>query len=178
MKRAPLIIVVAACLVMPRCVGADTVTLGDPQNWGTGWPFTMYFASGDSVGDRYQQVYDSAEFPSIPIIITGITFFPRSGASWREGAYDFSLSVTSSQVNDLDTSNLDNNVGSSQQFFTNDFLSGSIGSTTYTFVGTPYTYDPSAGNLLLDICILPVSGNGSGAFDARRWDEDGCFTTW
>ena len=175
MKRLRLIILAIVCLLMPGNIHASTVVLGDPQNWGTGWPFTLYYGSGG--GTRYQQVYDEEEFPSSPMEITDISFFPREGAKWREGTYKLYLSVTSKSVNGLDTSNLDNNVGVNEQLFTSVSLSGLIGSPKYTFTGnSPYTYDPSVGNLLLDIRISNIGVNGAGAFDGRTWDSDGEFS--
>jgi hypothetical protein len=65
--------------------------------------------------------------------------------------YSLYLSTTSVPVNSIDDSaNFDANLGADNKLFTTQALSGAVPSTL-SFVGTPFTYNPADGNLLLDI---------------------------
>lgn len=113
------------------------------------YPFGCF---GDSEGTRYQQVFSAAAF-SGPITINNISWYTsnRNGAGKFESAsYTVSLSTTGKTVNHLDENNLDNNLGSNHQFFGNYLLSGNA-QPVLTFSGKAFNYDPTQGNLLLDI---------------------------
>jgi hypothetical protein len=64
------------------------------------------------------------------------------------------LSTTSAAVDALNTVNFDANLGASTSLF-GTYTLGGAAPAVLTFSGTPYFYNPAAGNLLLD---LRVSG--------------------
>jgi hypothetical protein len=139
---------------------------------------------------RYQQVYGASAFSALtePVAITGLSFFAYPDVCYgpgfcfpqsqniSDGTYTFSLSTTSRAVNGLSTT-LDNNVGTDNTVFFSGALSG-----TSTVTGTtPFVYDPTMGNVLLDITISSQTPNGSFfnvsslANDqmSRMWSVDG-----
>ncbi len=112
---------------------------------------------GCSGFDRYQQVYDKAEFPE-PLEISEIRFYfedavAHATPTLRAGIYILSLSTTSAGVGGLDLQNLDVNVGADSALFCAKVLQGSAPSVL-SFVGKPFAFDPARGNLLLDVRIV------------------------
>jgi len=95
------------------------------------------------------------------VAITGIDFFNTQfiGGAPATGAYDLSLSYTSKPVGALDTTNPANNITSGSQPFSNGSLPGLSGGML-DFTGTPFSYDPAGGNLLLTVTI---SGGADGS---------------
>jgi hypothetical protein len=125
---------------------ADTLTIGAPGN-----PFDGDCAPfGCTV--EYQQVYGAGQF-SGTITITDLTFFNDNfvPGSIAPADYTISLSTTSAAVNGLDTT-FANNLGANNQVFFSGALGGLIGPTNqFTITGTPFTYNPADGNLLLSV---------------------------
>ncbi len=130
---------------------ANAIIIGAGADTGNCFPFGCKLIAEAST--RYQQVYDASQF-SGPTGINGVKFFLDnfSGGLFASGMYEFELSVTSKLVNGLDTVNLDNNVTDSILSTGNLVLSGGAASMIMVAL-TPFTYDPSDGNLLLDIKI-------------------------
>ena len=131
---------------------ADTITIGAPGNPDDGdcAPF------GCAV--EYQQVYGSGQF-SGAISITGLTFFNDNFVPGSIAAADYtiSLSTTAVAVDGL-SAMFANNLGTNNQVFFSGMLGGLIGPTNqFTLTGTPFTYNPATGNLL-----LTVASNGGG----------------
>jgi hypothetical protein len=139
---------------------ADSVTIGQPADVQNVYPFGGNLGNGPST--RYQQVYNQNLFTAGPITITEIDFFNTfnggSTASISPNTYTFALSATSKAVNGLDTTNFDANLGPDNtqvySHFRNEVVAA--GSTLAFVFDTPFTYDPSQGNLLMDI-RLPAS---------------------
>lgn len=134
-------------------VAGASVLIGTPADFpGNCAPF------GCTLGPstRYQQVYDSASF-SGPINITGITFFhtvSNDSGILNSGTYTVRLSTTSKAVNALDLVTYDNNLGADNTQVFSGSLPPSVpfgGSLTLSSSG--FLYDPSLGNLLMDILI-------------------------
>ena len=140
---------------------ADTLTIG--TNTGSNaYPFTDPVYAGE-----YQQVYSGAAF-SGPELITAISFFPGTPfpGSTITGDFIIDLSTTSAGVGTLSTTYA-NNIGANSSLF----FSGSV-SGVLTFTGTPFLYDPSMGNLLMDVevvtpdsSIQPLAGGCSADTD-------------
>jgi hypothetical protein len=120
------------------------------------------FSGNPLLGTHYQQVYSSSLFSSA-VSIDSLTFFAWSeNTSISAGTYEFRLSTTSYAVNALDTVVQANNVGGDVVTFSIDYLSGD----TYpelTITGDTFLYDPTQGNLLLEILVGPA-GFSSGGF--------------
>jgi hypothetical protein len=95
-----------------------------------------------------------------PITILAITFFdsfstyPDEPNAVTAADYTFSFSTTSKLVGGLDLTNLNNNFGVDNQVFFSGALGGPLSGIEFTVTGTmPFTYDPSLGNLLLNISL-------------------------
>ena len=138
---------------------AGTITVGtpsEPSGLALCFPLTCAYNYGYS---EYQQVYTDTAF-SGPISISGISFYRNTDLA-TNGAepadFDVYLSTTSAAVDNLGT-NLNTNEGADKQLFG----SYSIGTTmpdVLTLDGTPFSYDPSKGNLLVDIVFTSWSNN-------------------
>ena len=142
------------CLVaLP--VLADTIVIGNPPDPGSGNSFPF----GAPYNAEYQQVYPSSAF-SGPIQITDLylynTQFNSGATSTPSGNYTVSLSTTSAGVGTLSPTFADNIGGDNTQVFNGSIQqSWNFGDTLDIHFSTAFTYDPGAGNLLLD-----VVGNG------------------
>ncbi|WP_217358209.1 PEP-CTERM sorting domain-containing protein [Anabaena sp. UHCC 0187] len=100
---------------------------------------------------RYQQVYNASLFSS-PIQIDTISFFNKndSPGSISNANYTINLSTTNKAVNGL--SNIfASNIGANNQSFFVGSLSGAISDGKFSITGNSFLYDPSQGNLLLDV---------------------------
>jgi hypothetical protein len=117
------------------------VTVGTADSFGGN---CLPFACGYT--GEYQQVYGASAF-SGPITIDTVTFFPRpdAAADNNTGSFTLRFYLTSRSVDGLSTSPATNETVLLSSFGT--FVPG----TNYTFTGNSFTYDPSLGNLLLDI---------------------------
>src|SRR5262249_21714871 len=65
-----------------------------------------------------------------------------------------------------------NNVGADDALFFSGALGGPVGGPTFTIAGSPFLYDPSGGNLLMDIFVTPGGSSfGGGYFDALEEND-------
>lgn len=137
----------AVCRVQ---AGAITVGSGDSTN---AMPFE------DLTSGTYQQIYASSDFGSNPLSLTGVTFFGQSGSTITSANYAVDISSTTAAVGGftLYTPGANN----TQEF--SGILSGPVtgGSFTIPFSQT-FAYNPSAGNLLLQIVISGGPSNPGG----------------
>ncbi|HEY7388923.1 MAG TPA: PEP-CTERM sorting domain-containing protein [Bryobacteraceae bacterium] len=129
---------------------------------------------------RYQQVYSASQFPTGPVTITGIAFRPDGSVTdssliIRFDSVRFDLSTTSSTPGTLSTQ-FANNVGPDDSTVFNSFVfvhapvtgpPGGPKDFTVTFALSPFIYNPSAGNLLLDVRAFESGGGISAPFDAE-----------
>jgi hypothetical protein len=178
----------AAVVVVPN---ANANTGGDAQG---PVPFTGY----GSTGSHDQVVYPSSQFPGTENI-TGIQFRPYPGSSissFTAGSFSISnvtisLSTTSASeqgTNELSTTYA-SNLGANNEVVYSGPLTLTTSDTTapngttklfdYSVnLQNTFTYDPSRGNLLLDVNIpsgATVSGSGFGfvTFDELNDNGDG-----
>lgn len=166
MRRKTLLGVIACLLV---CIGAQAGPIvGQPASAANCYPFGCH-------GTRYQQVYAASVFTG-PITITDITFYNSKGApgTISPGTYTFHLSTTSKAVDGLD-SVFANNVGSDDAFFA-VLAGGGSAFPSFTVVGTPFTYNPGSGNLLLDMFVTNSTSSGTVFLDSRTGDAGGVFS--
>jgi hypothetical protein len=164
------ILPVLASLLAAGAAGAQDVTVGGPADHTNGFPFTGY---NHQLPNRYQQVYAASGF-SQPVFIDAIRFantvstaggLPGSIAG---GEYLVRLSVTSAAVNGLST-DFDANVTSpSQVFFAGMLTTGGL-----RIDGDDFRYDPTLGNLLLDVIVYAQPPVGFFGLDASRSATDG-----
>ena len=148
------------------------VIVGVP-NAGNCYPFTCNdsgVSSGQSI--QYTQIYSSAAFAA-PLAIGSITFydtlFPGPVIS---GDYSISFGTTTASLGAGYPINLSN---------VSPFFVGHLGSaigSSFTITGNSFSYDPSAGNLVLQVIASNQAnvpnGSGNGYFDA---DQTGATTT-
>ncbi len=164
MKRR-MLFAVAACLLVSTGAQAGPI-IGLPTNGSNCFPFGCGSLSGTK---RYQQVYAASEF-SEPLTINNIRFYSTlvtAGFVWP-GAYEFHLSTTLTAVNAL-VPVFDDNVGPDDALFAVLDGGGSV-FPSFTVNGTPFNYDPSDGNLLLDIF---VTYNGGTVIQEAQLDFNG-----
>jgi|SwirhisoilCB2_FD_contig_91_3514916_length_1170_multi_5_in_0_out_0_2 hypothetical protein len=153
-----------AALALAGPVRAQTVTIGT-QSASNCIPFGC---PGDPFNvSRYQQVFSAAAFGvSSPIDIMSLTFFNSFNPAFGQfGNATFSIffSTTSAAVNGLST-DLASNVGTPDSPFATLVGSGGLTGPQFTINGSPYFYDPTGGNLLMDVFISSVGQNGALAF--------------
>ena len=159
----------ANAIVVPNTL---TTVEGNDNNFG---PFF-----NNSV--RYQQVYSASQFPSStgPLMITQIAFRPDGSVTdpsliIRFDSVRIDLSTTSRTPSTLSTL-FASNVGTdditvyNSFVFVNALVTGPPGGPkdfTVAFNLNPFIYDPSAGNLLLDVRAFESGGEISAPFDAQ-----------
>ena len=153
------------CCVSVGTVLGSSLTIGS-DNASSAFPFGGPFYG--NTGTEYQEAYSGSDF-SGPVSITGIDFFLANGfsGSLYGGTYTLSLSVISSDIGSLSSSDLASNVGSDDTVFESVALSGAA-PNMLTFSGAPFLYNPSEGNLLLDISIAGGSGGSGVAFEENN----------
>lgn len=137
---------------------AGQVVVGDPSNSNNCIPFGCTTVIPTP---RYQQVYDASLFAG-PMTISQIVFF-ADGIAWDQNllgsdTWDLYLTTTGRPVNSL-LDSYDDNVGLDRALFAT--INGGVTiSDVWEIPGNPFFYDPSAGNLLLDIIRTSEGQNG------------------
>jgi hypothetical protein len=170
MKRALITLLSLSCVSLGTLLGSS-ITIGT-DNGSNDFPFSGPFYG--YTGTDYQEAYASTDF-SGPIEITGIDFFLGAGftGDLYGGTYTLSLSVISDSIGNLSTTDLSSNLGSDNTVFETTTLGGAA-PKVLTFTGTPFLYDPSMGNLLLDISIAGGTPGATGV--AAYQDSEGSGT--
>lgn len=99
----------------------------------------------------FQSVYSASKFGSSPIGIDSISFYLSNPYGIpATDTYTFTLSTSRNAVGSLSTV-FSNNVGADAQTFWTGTLSATAEGGWVTFSGTSFLYDPTAGDLLLEI---------------------------
>jgi hypothetical protein len=144
-------------LISSTAVYADSILIGGPGNGSNAFPFGAPFTGNP--GTRYQQAYAAADFQGVgPILITSIDFFRGIAGNFAADNYTFYLSTITAGIDTLSDTNFDSNRGANNTFLASMNLSGPA-PAVFTISGfTPFLYDPSQGNLLLDMVISPGGG--------------------
>lgn len=158
---------------------ADVIVV--PNNLSSAEGNTSNFGPFFDTSVRYQQVYSASQFPSTgPLSITQIAFRPDASVTSSSlflffNSVRIDLSTTSSTPGALSTV-FANNVGAdnmtvfnSPVFVTSSVAGPAAGPKNFTviFNVSPFTYDPSLGNLLLDMRAVESGGGISAPFDAQ-----------
>ena len=163
----------AAALAVAAPVSAELI-VGGPGDPGTGncYPFGC-----SGWGPTYQQVYAAANF-SGPLSIAGLSFYNTNflnGGSVAAGNFTISLSTTSAGVNALSTDFVSNRGGNFTQVF-NGSLPALAGGRLDITLSSAFTYDPGAGNLLME-AFAPAAFSASPLFlDTRNGTAGGVFS--
>jgi hypothetical protein len=154
MKKLLLCLVLACLASLPAMAG--TIIIGNPPDPGSGNSFPF----GSPYNAEYQQAYAGTAFNTGPIQITDMflynTQFNSGATQTPSGTYTVSLSTTSVGVGGLSPT-FANNIGANNTQVFNGSIqqSWNFGDTLDIHFTTPFSYDPGAGNLLVD-----VVGNG------------------
>lgn len=195
MKYTHLLMMASVVLATPAVAATDIVPGPANGNAQSPTPFNYYGSSGS----RVQQIYDSGFFPSEDLI-KGFSFRAYPGAApsfFFSNSVNISdaiirLSTTTAGANEsgvLPSATFADNLGGDVK----TVFSGALHLTTaatgigaqpfdYTVNFTsPFLYDPSVGDLLLDVMIpagATVSGSGFGflTFDTVNTINDGVFS--
>jgi len=154
---------------------AADVTVGLPadSNIGNCFPFGCGYLG------EYQQVYTHSQFPGT-ITITNLEFFntqSNDGATaMNSGNWAISLSTTSADWNTL-SGDFSLNIGTDNTQVFNGNLSQpwAFGNTLVISLSTPFTYDPSKGNLLMDVIATDTSSPGGDIFFDNNGYNNGNF---
>jgi hypothetical protein len=166
-RRFAFLWVASLAAILPGAASAQIVGTG--AGGGNLFPF-----GGPPSLSIYQQIYTASNFAG-PGLLQSVKFFRGTVAGViRPGTYDVYVSTTSVGVNGLSNVDFDGNRGGNNALFGSYALSGFPGAEL-TFVGSPFFYDPSAGNLLLDIRISGAGTMGGANFRANG-DALGVFS--
>ncbi|HEX4811017.1 MAG TPA: PEP-CTERM sorting domain-containing protein [Bryobacteraceae bacterium] len=137
-----------------------------------GWAGAVNIGSADSMNALpfeavtsgiYEQIYSSSDFGTAPISLSGVTFFGATGSTITSASYTLDVSSISAGLGSfaLYTPGANNT-----QVFSGT-LSGPLtnGAFTIPFAQT-FNYNPSSGNLLLQIVISggPANPGGEGLY--------------
>jgi hypothetical protein len=166
------VILAAATAVL----SAGMIVVGAPANGHNYFPFG---GPGLGAGTRYQQAYAAVDFTGLGVMsINAIEFYElqSDNGNFRSGTYEFYLSTITAGINTLSNTNFNANLGPNNALFASLTLSGAAPST-FTITGTPFTFDPGTGNLLLDIRVSNTSGSDAVAF-ASRGGDNGIFARY
>jgi hypothetical protein len=166
----------AASATVTQAVDFNTMTIGGPSEGGNFFPF----GGGYDRASRYQQAYSSTQFGnSVPLLIRSISFVGGQG-TFATNTYAFSLSTVTTGIDDLSTTSFDANRGADNALLASANLSGPAPATLRIEGSTPFLYDPSRGNLLLDIAVSPggVFPSGFGASYQSRFTAFGIMSRY
>jgi hypothetical protein len=116
-------------------------------------------------------------------LINSISFVGGNGGALGASTYSFSLSTITAGINSLSNFNFDSNRGANNTLFASMGLSGP-GPATLTITGlAPFLYDPTQGNLLLDILVTPggvpaIPGSFIATYSERTGTATGIFSRY
>lgn len=150
-----------------------TITVGVPIGSSNAFPFTGTSPGG--MGSRYQQAYSASDFTEA-MAITDISFFRQQTGTFRTATYSLYLSTISAGIDSLSVANFDANRGSDNTLFATLSLSGSL-PAVLTFSGGPFLYNPTSGNLLLDVTVTGIGTSGNGGFEWQS-SSSGTFSRY
>jgi hypothetical protein len=162
------------CLLTAASAAAGVI-VGQPADPGTG----NCFPFGCSYAGEYQQVYNSGQF-SGPITISNLEFyntqFDFGATAMNSGTWAISLSTTSADWNTL-SSNYASNIGADNTLvFTGNLdQTWAFGDTLQISLSSPFTYDPSMGNLLLDVMASGITSPGGTIYFDTNGSNEGAF---
>ena len=176
----------AATVVFSTAALGNSITVGLPATGFNVIPFARLPGAADAA-TRYQQAYSANDFTGLGTLNIGsVSFQGGNGGNFAPGTYNISFSPITAGIDTLSNTAFDANLGPDQALFTSAYLSGAS-PDNLIFTGSPFFYDPAAGNLLLDIRITQdgaqpdgaiaayaINGSASGVFS--RYDNFGTGT--
>ena len=168
-------LMIAALLCIGTGASAATLTIGTKLH-NNSFPF-----SPRPGADRYQQVWDGSIFQRIgKVEITSISFeLSRWSRRAPMATFDLSFSTTGAGVDALNTdgteAGFDSNLGADTAHFNRTVFRGERIRHTLDFAGS-FIFDPSFGNLILDMRISNVGRYYSGPAIAATHRAGGLFS--
>jgi hypothetical protein len=143
---------------------ADIIIIGNPPDPDAGNSFPF----GSAYNAEYQQLYASSDF-SGPIMIQDLEFyntqFDNGASSLPTGNWKIQLSTTQVGLNNL-SGNFAQNEGNNITTVFDDNITQAwqFGDTLHLVLGKSFLYDPSQGNLLMDVVTSGVTDPGGSVF--------------
>lgn len=136
-------VAVAALSLVGAPMASAQVTVGSPN---TVQPNSYPF--GASVGfNTFQQVYSAGLFTG-PLTINSISLYNTSGlGNFQVGTFNLFLSTTTVASTAVTNTPANNRTGALQAFSSVTYTANTTVPSIVTFLGLPYSYDPTAGNL-------------------------------
>lgn len=173
---APLVVPGGFVLAGSAGGATDLIVIGDPPSALNRFPFGGALIGW--AGTRYQQAYAAAGFGTEPIRIQSVGFVGGQGAL-AASTYSVYLSTVPADIDGLSATDFDGNRGADNTLFASMWLEGPA-PEVLTIPGlVPFDYDPSKGNLLVDIVIEPrATPPPLPAFYAYRTDAFGLFSRY
>jgi hypothetical protein len=167
----------ASLLVLPN---AQASALGNDSSGS----LAGSFASGE-----FEDIWASSQFPSVPgdLLITSFAFRLKPGTgsiSATAASFDVHLSTTTVTTSTMSTTFAANRgtdytdvaSGGPGALWSSPGCSAALSTCPFDIVftlGTPFLYDPTKGNLLIDFVFLGYSGTGTGQFDVENFFTPG-----
>ncbi len=172
-SAATYLLLAMAILTFSGKAAAGITRVGSPADTGTGncMPF------GCGYNGEYQQIYTAGAF-SGPTTINALQFYntqnDSSATAINSGNWKISLSTTSADWNTL-SATPGANVGPDNSMVFDGDLSQSwiFGHTLTISLSSPFTYDPSNGNLLMDVLSSGLPAIGSTGSSSIYFDTNG-----
>ena len=135
------------------------------------FPYGSPSGQSNAYKGEYQQAYTSSAF-SGPVTISAIGFATTGSAGLSvTDTFTLGLSTTSASLSNLSTTYASNIGPDSKTVFSGTQTITSLSNGTFDFLvtlATPFIYDPSKGNLLLDVNIASSTGSSFVAFEATN----------
>lgn len=138
------------------------------------------FPFGCAYNGDYQQIYSATQF-SAPITIGSIDFYNTQANSFatamNSGTWTISLSTTSAAVGNLAVPG-SGNLGADNTVVFSGNLSQpwTFGDTLHIGLSQSFTYDPSMGNLLMDIEVSGANDAGGDVFFDVQMSSSGAMS--
>jgi len=171
----PLLAVISLVSAQVRALAVDVV-VGDPQVYGqtqNAFPFGTLPQYYGYASTRYQQVYSSGAFPG-SVRIQELVFYPSGNlqAPTLPATFEVFFSVTDRGVNEISFRPFDDNLGGDPRFFASVQGGHSLSGGELVIRGAPFLYDPTQGNLLLDIRVNGAPLGYTGPYFAALGPEN------
>jgi hypothetical protein len=146
------------------------------------YPFSCFASDPDGAGVNFQEVYSASAFAGLTSV-GSVSFFrdPNYSGLMDSATYSISFYVTPQAVNALSTTGADNRGTLLSSF--GIFSLGGLMPDVLTLTGNPFSYDPSAGNLLMDVTVTGLTqanpytsffqADGLGTVLSRYYSDNG-----
>lgn len=175
MKFARSIISGLAMSAVMAATASAQVTIGAVGNAANGTTYPFGFSGGYT---KFQQIYDASLFTA-PLSIGSVSFYSKPGTQiLQQGTFNFYFNTTTTAPVGVNTGNPGANEVVANRLFFGTFVIGANvdAPSVLTFTGTSaFSYNPAAGNLVLDVDFAPIGNfvnSGRAAFD-QYFDEQG-----